>query len=554
MIPLIPANDENDFPNTLSAWMDRLHPDDYNKVVEAFETHLQDYSGKTPYDIEYRIKTKSGEYRVMHTFGATMRDKDGVPIRTAGAVEDVTDKVHHKEILEKSVAYFKAILNGIDSYIGVTVPETGELLFLNDKIRDAFGVKSDGVGDFCYKLLHGRDERCDFCPYFQLEKEPKKIIKWENQEKDGSIHSKTAMLIDWPDGRKAHLEFGIDITETRLAQKALEQREKMLGALNSAAIVLLSQKTEMFEKAMTAGVSIISGIANIDRVSISRNIQKPDGVYASQIYRWRKDIGDAVDVLKEFQNRPYSRDIPRWEEVLASGECINGPIRLMPEGELLKNLGCLTILAIPILIESVFWGFVLFEDQTEERTFTGDEIDILRSASFMLANAVIRNEEAKIIREADEHAKLMLNSNPLSCTLWNTDNKVIECNDAVLTLFGLPDKSRLPTGFYDYVPEYQPNGQRSEEILNGLLSTAFEKGSCVFECMLQMVNGTPIPAEVSLVRVKDKNGYVVAGYIRDLREQKRMTAEIERRSAAQRSFESVKPNVRYFASSGCQIL
>lgn len=54
---------EQEFPNVLESWSSRLHPDDSGWVLEAFGAHLTDYSGRTPYDVQYRLRTKSNEYR-----------------------------------------------------------------------------------------------------------------------------------------------------------------------------------------------------------------------------------------------------------------------------------------------------------------------------------------------------------------------------------------------------------------------------------------------------------------------------------------------------------
>ncbi|BBP93345.1 hypothetical protein BsIDN1_69630 [Bacillus safensis] len=36
--------DEKDFPNVLSSWSDRLHPEDQEMALQAFEDHLNDHS------------------------------------------------------------------------------------------------------------------------------------------------------------------------------------------------------------------------------------------------------------------------------------------------------------------------------------------------------------------------------------------------------------------------------------------------------------------------------------------------------------------------------
>ena len=49
------ANDE--FPNVLSSWTVRLHPDDATRVLEALTNHID---RRQPYDIEYRLLTRQG--------------------------------------------------------------------------------------------------------------------------------------------------------------------------------------------------------------------------------------------------------------------------------------------------------------------------------------------------------------------------------------------------------------------------------------------------------------------------------------------------------------
>ena len=84
--------DENDFPNLTSSWVDRLHPDDKDYTLSAFVNHLNDHSGKTPYNLEYRCRLKSGEYRWFQAMGETIRDAKGAPLRVAGLFLDIHEK------------------------------------------------------------------------------------------------------------------------------------------------------------------------------------------------------------------------------------------------------------------------------------------------------------------------------------------------------------------------------------------------------------------------------------------------------------------------------
>jgi len=83
--------DVNDFPNILSSWSDLLHPEDKERTLNAFANHMLDRTGKTPYDVEYRLLRKTGEYAYYRASGESIRGKDGVAIRVAGALMDITD-------------------------------------------------------------------------------------------------------------------------------------------------------------------------------------------------------------------------------------------------------------------------------------------------------------------------------------------------------------------------------------------------------------------------------------------------------------------------------
>ncbi|WP_338541333.1 methyl-accepting chemotaxis protein [Paenibacillus tundrae] len=92
--------DESDFPNVFSSWSSRLHPEDHDRTINAFAEHMNDYSGRTPYDLDYRLQRKNGEYRWYHAGGETIRDNDGVPLRVAGTIRDVTHEKNKAQVVE----------------------------------------------------------------------------------------------------------------------------------------------------------------------------------------------------------------------------------------------------------------------------------------------------------------------------------------------------------------------------------------------------------------------------------------------------------------------
>ncbi len=89
---MIGYRDENDFPNELESWSDLLHPDDRENVLKEFNDTISDYSGKKNYDVEYRLKTRNGEWRWFHAIGRLLRRDNGVPLSYVGMFVDITEK------------------------------------------------------------------------------------------------------------------------------------------------------------------------------------------------------------------------------------------------------------------------------------------------------------------------------------------------------------------------------------------------------------------------------------------------------------------------------
>jgi PAS domain S-box-containing protein len=79
-----------------------LHPDDTQAVAAATRAHFQQGS---PYDVEIRLRTKSGGHRWYRARAAAERDGSGRPLRVSGSLQDVTEaRAVHDELLRATEA------------------------------------------------------------------------------------------------------------------------------------------------------------------------------------------------------------------------------------------------------------------------------------------------------------------------------------------------------------------------------------------------------------------------------------------------------------------
>jgi len=129
------------------------------------------------------------------------------------------------EVKTESLNTLTSILNGVEAMIYVTVADTGEILFINDHMKTHYDLSDDYIGKRCYDVLQaGMTERCPFCPCHELEINPDEVIVWdETSTLTGRSYRNADRYITWHDGRTAHLQYSVDITELIAAKELAEQ-------------------------------------------------------------------------------------------------------------------------------------------------------------------------------------------------------------------------------------------------------------------------------------------------------------------------------------------
>ncbi len=120
-----------------------LHPEDKEKVSIALRDHL---SKQKPYNIEYRLKTKTGEYRWYRCKGIASRNESGTPYRITGSLSDIHQfKVAYSEKEKMEIQLQQAqklesigqLAAGIAHEINTPIQFVGDnVQFLKDSFTD----------------------------------------------------------------------------------------------------------------------------------------------------------------------------------------------------------------------------------------------------------------------------------------------------------------------------------------------------------------------------------------------------------------------------------
>jgi signal transduction histidine kinase/DNA-binding response OmpR family regulator len=189
------------------------------------------------------------------------------------------------------------------------------------------------------------------------------------------------------------------------AGSEIVKQDELLHVINNVSSILLTSDPGQFEDMLWQGMDVLGRGARVDRLYIWKNETQQGTLTYALSYKWEKDVP-----LTQLQGKhmafPYADTIPDWEETLSENRCVNGPLRdLSPAAqERLTPYGILSMLVTPIYLNNQFWGFVSFDDCHNERVFSNDETDILRSGGLLMANAILRDEMTKNLVKAREAA------------------------------------------------------------------------------------------------------------------------------------------------------
>lgn len=110
-------SNSGDFPDIMQSWITKIHPDDVAMASDAMGKQLSDPSGKTVFDMEYRMLHKDGEYRWVRASSTVVWSSDRkTPLMAAGTILDISDqKKNQIRFREEMAPKIGALTDGISN-------------------------------------------------------------------------------------------------------------------------------------------------------------------------------------------------------------------------------------------------------------------------------------------------------------------------------------------------------------------------------------------------------------------------------------------------------
>jgi PAS domain S-box-containing protein len=210
-----------------------IHPDDMDAVREAHRRLEETGEGI----LEYRQRTKTGDYRWISNHLSLTKDNDGKPLFRSGNLSDITMQKNLFETLRESEARFRTIAEALPALISLSRTEDSTIVYTNKAYNDAFGFKREEIvgrkgPDVYYdeadrKKMLEAIEKQGFVDGYQL----------KAKKTDGSplwLSSSVRPIIY--EGKPAILGASIDITERKKAEADLLAANRELAVFNQAMV------------------------------------------------------------------------------------------------------------------------------------------------------------------------------------------------------------------------------------------------------------------------------------------------------------------------------
>ena len=224
--------DQNTFDANFNSFLSCIHPDDREAVKHAYLNSLET---RESYEIQHRIVLSDNTIKYVIEKCETYYEKSGIPIKSVGYIQDVTDSVTARIKLEASQKKFKAISD--QTAEGITVADMdGNYVFVNPAFCRMSGYSEEELLNMTVFDMKAKDQ--DHSSFIESKKTLQgKTIKVKLKKKDGSEYF-TEIIGDVINVNNETLVLGTirDVSE-RI------QNEKVINKLNQDLELLVKERT-----------------------------------------------------------------------------------------------------------------------------------------------------------------------------------------------------------------------------------------------------------------------------------------------------------------------
>jgi PAS domain S-box-containing protein len=216
-----------DFENGALSWLDIVHPEDKELVLDAKRRGL---ATDRYYSAEYRIVTKETMTRWVKMRGSILCDKEGAFLCIQGIMNDITPQKDTEAAIESDHEIFRRFANGMNDGVYI-VSSDYRIKFMNKTLINLLG---DHVGELCHKVLFKRDTPC---PWSVMNRIKEQMCGYQeyNLPVRNQVYQVASFPIRFPDKSIGKLGLFRNLSEIKRLQEELVEFVVRHQAIQAAA-------------------------------------------------------------------------------------------------------------------------------------------------------------------------------------------------------------------------------------------------------------------------------------------------------------------------------
>lgn len=279
---------DDEFPNVFASFESHLHVEDHDSTLQKVDDHL---TKQRPYDVEYRLLTKSGEYRWFRARGQAIWNDAGQPDRMAGSITDITEEHLLRERFRLAVEASPAALLMVD--------QNGTILMANSRSLTLFGYEDAELIGQSIEILVPTQFRSEH------PKHRERFFKDPRQRAMGAESDLTAVR---KDGTEFPVKVGLspvatadgqavicgvmDITDQVIALDAMRQAKEHAESASRAKSSFLANMSHEIRTPMNGIIGMVQLLSQTELRSVQRDYLTTVDESAHVLLRLLNDILD----------------------------------------------------------------------------------------------------------------------------------------------------------------------------------------------------------------------------------------------------------------------